>query len=139
MEPRFSASKQINVPPREYRRSTVKPRSSRSCAMISARTCPSTSGLQPTTIARARASTGTARRKHRTMTRDLYIGRPSSFQLGAKESPYEVVRRGVDDFLTRTVLNDAAALEHYQSLGQFDGLAQVVRYENHGARLGGLQ
>src|SRR5262249_38057919 len=92
-----------------------------------------------TTIARARASTGTARRKHRTMTRDLYMERPSSFQLRAKEDPYEFVRGGVDDFLTRTVLNDTAALEHYQSLGQLDGLAQVVRDENHGARLGGLQ
>src|SRR5262249_19089207 len=143
MEPRFSASKQMRVPPREKRRSTAKPRSSRSWAMISASTCPSTSCLQPMTI--GRSGSGASRREgvvSRTATTNqmrLRMGGPSRLELRLEEVANELVRRRIDNLFPRSMLGDAAAIENDQSLGQPQRFAQVVGNQDHGARLRLLQ
>src|SRR5262249_5980619 len=144
MEPRLSASKQMRVPPREKRRRAAKPRSSRSWAMISASTCPSTSCLQPMTIGRsgsgANRRAGQARRTARTMQvrrrqMRLSMKGPSRLELRLEEVANELVRRRVDNLLPRSMLGDAAAIENDQPLSQLQRFVQVVRNQDDGPRL----
>src|SRR5438874_12710231 len=148
MEPRLSASKQMRVPPREKRRSTAKPRSSRSWAMISASTVPSTSCLQPMTIGRSCSGAGrrpgeamrTARtRQMRRRQVRLRMSGPSRLELCLEEVANELVRRRVDNLFPRPVLGDAAAVENDQPLSQLQRFAQVMRNQDDGARLRLLQ
>ncbi len=64
--------------------------------------------------------------------------RPSDIHLGAKKCPHKIVHGCVDDFLTGTVLSDASAVKHQQSLSQLEWPAGRASPEPSSAR-GGLQ
>src|SRR5262245_40404616 len=103
--------------------------------MISASTCPSTSCLQPMTIERwgsgANRRGGKASRTARTMHMRrrqvrLCMRGTSRLELRLEKVANELVRRHVHDLLPRSMLGDAAALEHDQPLSQPQRFAQVV-------------
>src|SRR5262245_15193038 len=137
----------MRVPPREKRRSTAKPRSSRSWAIISASTCPSTSCLQPMTIGRiglvavrqAGQVSRTARMNQVRPRIGLGPSLTTAVELCLEEAANEIVRWRVDDLIPWSVLSDAAVFENNELLGQPQRFAQVVRHQDHRARLRLLQ
>src|SRR5262249_29170964 len=66
-------------------------------------------------------------------------GRPSRLELRLYEVAKELVRRRVDNLFPRSMLGDAAAIENDQPLSKPQRFAQVVRNQDHGARLRLLQ
>src|SRR5262245_41581587 len=122
-----SASKPMRVPPRPKRRSTPKPRSSSSWAMISPRMYDSLKFLEPTTTACSwrshRNAAAVAASKAAKITAIARMVVPVlAFQLRLEERPHELVGRVLNDLGTRAVLHHPAALQHDQALRQLERL-----------------